>query len=64
MKIHSGYSCSNLEIKGQFHIQGMQDESQIPKEVVELFKSNPDIVDIAVNFEGSGQVYSRNNNQN
>ncbi len=65
MLVHSSYSHSLLEIKGCWILQGPQEtdgEHGAPKYLEDIFKNNPKIQSIVIQYEDSGVVYQRMEN--
>lgn len=62
MLVHSSFSHSLLEIKGCWYLQGPQEmggKHGAPKYLEGIFKNNPKIQAIVIQYEDSGVVYSR-----
>lgn len=60
--IQSAHSVEQLTITGVFTIQGPQvvgGEGGIPEWVYDMFKDNPKILTVAINYEHNGVVYQQ-----
>lgn len=61
-RIHSAFSTTTLEIKGQFYMQGPQaigTDGGAPQWIADYFVANPKIETIALSGKSKGVVYGR-----
>jgi hypothetical protein len=59
MRLYASFSTVPLEISGSFWLSGPQYEDQIPDEIVNLFKSDSEIVRVSLEKEKHHVVYQK-----